>query len=621
KNAIRVCGDWSEQLSSKGKIYFYNCITEVSQWQKPPEWKLPDMDHDELLRLLRAREQLDARNLKRPRVVGASHANSIKDAEVDHRSASPKRAKYIAEIRSRNVPEERKPSPIIQSESSNCRPNCITPAVTPKVGIPRRANSRTSPRKAYDERSHVDYRFAQSRRDTGSSTNRLAPTDDMDISPDSSPMSGGSSPVHHPYHSQPSASRRIRSGLSHTLPSELSAYSSAKPSIGSHSETVIPPNKSSGPLLQLVDALRASLGLFGDSPNASVAKGTLERFPTTNGAQLGGRTTKSHNSAFHEKDERYRSPSFMTRDGRVRPQCLPSPDAVAPHHRIPEKVSDPSPRLGIPNSNAKSCPDAHRSNITDNPNKARDYFLLAYNSHLVVQGLEVRPQNKKRPNVAGDGSLIKLPINFNFYKLRNPSYGVPVNEKFYRDSDQSNQADRISDLVKLVANTDASQILQSQVFIPLRLLATRITRNAVSIQPVGLGRLAEKQTPSPVDRLLEDKCLTRINKILSSSEALQFLDPTIASRYMDKTVERLEHDAQMEAKKFDQLQSVLYGELSVESKKLRALVRISEAKLAIHKEKQSALQELMDAIETRRHLPSLSFSDDVLGCSTLAGNL
>ncbi|GAA55557.1 WW domain-containing adapter protein with coiled-coil, partial [Clonorchis sinensis] len=59
KNAIRVCGDWSEQLSSKGKIYFYNCITEVSQWQKPPEWKLPDMDHDELLRLLGSREQGD----------------------------------------------------------------------------------------------------------------------------------------------------------------------------------------------------------------------------------------------------------------------------------------------------------------------------------------------------------------------------------------------------------------------------------------------------------------------------------------------------------------------------------------------------------------------------------
>ncbi|KAL3309241.1 hypothetical protein Ciccas_012214 [Cichlidogyrus casuarinus] len=42
KNAIRVCGDWSEQLSSKGKIYFYNSVTEVSQWHKPPEWTLPD---------------------------------------------------------------------------------------------------------------------------------------------------------------------------------------------------------------------------------------------------------------------------------------------------------------------------------------------------------------------------------------------------------------------------------------------------------------------------------------------------------------------------------------------------------------------------------------------------
>ena len=38
KSAIRVCGDWSEHLSSSGKKYYYNCTTEVSQWEKPKEW-------------------------------------------------------------------------------------------------------------------------------------------------------------------------------------------------------------------------------------------------------------------------------------------------------------------------------------------------------------------------------------------------------------------------------------------------------------------------------------------------------------------------------------------------------------------------------------------------------
>ncbi|CAF0734946.1 unnamed protein product [Didymodactylos carnosus] len=38
KKPIRVCGDWSEFRSSSGKTYFYNCKTEVSQWEKPKGW-------------------------------------------------------------------------------------------------------------------------------------------------------------------------------------------------------------------------------------------------------------------------------------------------------------------------------------------------------------------------------------------------------------------------------------------------------------------------------------------------------------------------------------------------------------------------------------------------------
>lgn len=34
---VRI-GDWSEHVSSSGKKYYYNCKTEVSQWEKPREW-------------------------------------------------------------------------------------------------------------------------------------------------------------------------------------------------------------------------------------------------------------------------------------------------------------------------------------------------------------------------------------------------------------------------------------------------------------------------------------------------------------------------------------------------------------------------------------------------------
>ncbi|XP_031627948.1 WW domain-containing adapter protein with coiled-coil homolog isoform X2 [Contarinia nasturtii] len=33
----RLC-DWSEHVSSSGKKYYYNCKTEISQWEKPNEW-------------------------------------------------------------------------------------------------------------------------------------------------------------------------------------------------------------------------------------------------------------------------------------------------------------------------------------------------------------------------------------------------------------------------------------------------------------------------------------------------------------------------------------------------------------------------------------------------------
>ncbi|PAV77228.1 hypothetical protein WR25_17891 [Diploscapter pachys] len=36
-------GPWSEQTSSAGRKYYYNKITEVSQWEKPKEWKEHDV--------------------------------------------------------------------------------------------------------------------------------------------------------------------------------------------------------------------------------------------------------------------------------------------------------------------------------------------------------------------------------------------------------------------------------------------------------------------------------------------------------------------------------------------------------------------------------------------------
>ncbi|MEE6467038.1 hypothetical protein FKM82_007129 [Ascaphus truei] len=38
ESAYEPPDDWSEHISSSGKKYYYNCRTEVSQWEKPKEW-------------------------------------------------------------------------------------------------------------------------------------------------------------------------------------------------------------------------------------------------------------------------------------------------------------------------------------------------------------------------------------------------------------------------------------------------------------------------------------------------------------------------------------------------------------------------------------------------------
>nr|CAD7201271.1 unnamed protein product [Timema douglasi] len=38
RERVARVGDWSEHISSSSKKYYYNCKTEVSQWEKPREW-------------------------------------------------------------------------------------------------------------------------------------------------------------------------------------------------------------------------------------------------------------------------------------------------------------------------------------------------------------------------------------------------------------------------------------------------------------------------------------------------------------------------------------------------------------------------------------------------------
>lgn len=102
KSAVRVYGDWSEHISSSGKRYYYNCKTEVSQWEKPKEWhdggKPPDRSRD-------------IRTNAKP----SSSATSRNDERTRHSSTSEQQ-RY--ESRSRTTPSETSVSATSDKHSS-----------------------------------------------------------------------------------------------------------------------------------------------------------------------------------------------------------------------------------------------------------------------------------------------------------------------------------------------------------------------------------------------------------------------------------------------------------------------------------------------------------------------
>lgn len=45
--------DWTEHISSSGKKYYYNCRTEVSQWEKPKDLLERQADSNEITTYLK----------------------------------------------------------------------------------------------------------------------------------------------------------------------------------------------------------------------------------------------------------------------------------------------------------------------------------------------------------------------------------------------------------------------------------------------------------------------------------------------------------------------------------------------------------------------------------------
>ncbi|XP_062844176.1 WW domain containing adaptor with coiled-coil b isoform X2 [Trichomycterus rosablanca] len=69
--------DWSEHISSSGKKYYYNCRTEVSQWEKPKEWLEREQRQKEAPKAVVVNSFPKDRDYRQEAMQAAASANAV----------------------------------------------------------------------------------------------------------------------------------------------------------------------------------------------------------------------------------------------------------------------------------------------------------------------------------------------------------------------------------------------------------------------------------------------------------------------------------------------------------------------------------------------------------------
>lgn len=749
KSAIRICGCWSEQLSSKGKIYFYNCITEVSQWQKPPEWNLPEISRKDLLKILGDRKSVEENNLKRAHDCISGTTEKHGPLLYDSR----KRAKYSGNSEDRNIPTSNS-SVYPLSRTQTCvrdRVSTYVDAITTQCV----SSCTTTVHESNNKRSKI------------ANCCRNSSYDDMEISPNISPPSG-----------RISSHQTIKCSVPQKLTSDHNPCDTIyHQSVSNKLKSVPPasadafqkPGSASATLYQLVDAIRASIGgLLEQSPGALSSR-VAENNSPSNGSLYGSQKSVDstcfdrsrigfsgglslathHKCNTHNQTSSCGPPSSLKPSDRltaIYPRndglAVPSSQLSSRHepHKPYVSSSNPTARTSSHEHSAyqdtvisanNSTSDAILSNKFNSQNQPTSCKFSSHQMSELLSKLEVLTQasnkHKDIPNLS-PSLANRVPVSLKATESSEHTGtkcgGLSTGDHCSKQSNSSCQSSdgislnrhsrsqhtQLNDLVQVLrtalqqhntpSQTPSTHSAPSLIPGPSDILneeapsasprdelypkacyshnrskpipsginrsvsdipsskndafadsspAITCSRSSYSLKLVNMNTNPDTQTQmnsndsttvhnsipispfhscntaqlsstvtsepnmrrySPISQ--PDPLCTTKTSVLDSVEIQAYIDPTLIMRYQDDFLLRLEQEAQIESKRFDQLQSVLYAELSSESKKLRALVRISEAKLAIHREKQTSLQELMDTIESRKHLPNLSFSDDVL---------
>uniref|UniRef100_A0A3Q1JF69 WW domain-containing protein n=1 Tax=Anabas testudineus TaxID=64144 RepID=A0A3Q1JF69_ANATE len=138
--------DWSEHISSSGKKYYYNCRTEVSQWEKPKEWVEREQRHKETIKTAIVNSFPKDRDYRREAMqatgasafTGSKHSVPQAEATVHQQDNNPKHTNaFVSEIflsaPSTESVQVEKPSVAIaiQSQSSFSGSGSLNPSSAP----------------------------------------------------------------------------------------------------------------------------------------------------------------------------------------------------------------------------------------------------------------------------------------------------------------------------------------------------------------------------------------------------------------------------------------------------------------------------------------------------------
>ncbi|EUB62470.1 WW domain-containing adapter protein with coiled-coil [Echinococcus granulosus] len=641
KNTLRVCGNWSEQLSSKGKVYFYNCITEVSQWQKPLEWTLPDMTQSELHKFICDR-QGEGQTVKRP-YSALNQVDRVKSRLQDGAS-SPKRQRYSG---SKGGVDRTKIEGNSYShlDQHNLHVNSPRKVDRSGHGSPQRVHQNI--RDSFDgvkigsSLASTSYCINSienhgPREESGDfqakvSSNRVLPHDDKihqnpttietgrfsSLSPladatmppklasilaphsTRSPLlmtaSSGQMPSSDPQSStsRSSSPSLPRNETTHTLrqhpasmcqrrpPHDLPAVNngdSLLPDIQSKDgcssksdrrstqidkQPTSPQRTSSIKPDQVLRNLVSVLSHVVDKRDRlslSNASGCNNRTPPVNSASRSQPLVANLLSTFLGTHRTYHAEPITASDMlEAQPRLTAVRDAVRPHFSLPA-LSALRPTVAVLN----------RVSLIDQISQSPDTIAYYIGS---LNGSD-KTKNERTPTCpsSSDGTSIISPCPRN-----SPSPANTASD--FRNHPQK----RHSPLDSRAVVGDALQLRRSH----------SSEEDGGTVNPLSACASDSRRYPLSLD----------------APEVLQFVDSHLSVRFQHPVADTIETEAQSLLRNFDRLHSVLYSELSGELKKLRALVCISETKLKIHQQRKESLQELMDAIESKKALPLLGSPD------------